>query len=48
MLGLRVGAQGFYERFNIVFGYDPNNRTLIADGATDEYYGAMLLLGYVL
>lgn len=46
--GVRLGASGFYERFNVVFGYDPNNRAKVADGATDEYYGAMLLLGYVL
>jgi TolB-like protein len=46
--GLRLGALGFYERYKIVFGYDPNNRAKVADGATDEYYGGMLLLGYVL
>jgi hypothetical protein len=46
--GLRLGVQGMYERFSIVFGYDPNNRAKIADGATDEYYGAMVVLGYVL
>jgi hypothetical protein len=46
--GIRLGAQGYYERFMTVFGYDPANRAKIADGATDEYYGAMVLLGYVL
>ena len=46
--GLRIGALGMYERFAIIFGYDPSHRVKIADGATDEYYGGMLLLGYVL
>jgi len=44
--GIRLGAMGFYERFGAAYGYDPN-RALIADTSTDEYYGAMLLLGYV-
>ena len=46
--GIRVGAAGMYERFNLVFGYDPSNRAEIRDSATDEYYGGMLVLGYVL
>ncbi len=45
--GLRVGAQGFYEHFAIQFGYDRNNEAKIADTASDEYYGGMLILGYV-
>jgi hypothetical protein len=45
--GLRLGAKGFYERFNMRFGYDPD-RVRIADTATDEYYGGVLVIGYVL
>jgi hypothetical protein len=46
--GIRVGAQGMYERFNATFGFDPANRTKIADSATDAYYGALIVVGYVL
>ena len=46
--GIRVGVQAMYERFAVRFGYDPNNRMKVADGATDVYYGGMLMLGYVL
>jgi hypothetical protein len=43
--GIRVGAMGFYERFGATYGYD-QTAAMIANTSTDEYYGAMLLLGY--
>ena len=45
--GIRIGAQGGYERFTSRYGYDPNAAQK-RDTSTDEYFGGTLVLGYVL
>ncbi len=44
--GIRLGAQGSYERFAARYGYDPD-AVQKRSTSIDEYFGAVLVLGYV-
>ena len=44
--GIRLGVQGSYERFAARYGYDPE-AVQKRSTSVDEYFGAVLVLGYV-
>jgi len=47
--GFKVGAEGLYERFSLTF--DPTAAAApakIANSGTDQYFGGVIVVGYVL
>jgi hypothetical protein len=47
--GLKLGAEGMYERFSLTF--NPGAATMpgkIANSGTDQYFGGVIVVGYVL
>ena len=47
--GFKVGAEGLYERFSLTF--NPSSAVTpakIANSGTDQYFGGVIVVGYVL
>ena len=44
--GLKIGALGYYERYVIAFSGD-GAPVKVASSAVDQYFGGVLLIGYV-
>ena len=47
--GLKVGVEGQYERFSLTFNPTAAAApTKIANSGTDQYFGGVIVVGYVL
>ncbi|MDB4966891.1 MAG: hypothetical protein JWN44_2580 [Myxococcales bacterium] len=46
--GLKLGAEGYYERFSLKFDPGAAMPAKVANGGTDQYFGGIIVVGYVL
>jgi hypothetical protein len=46
--GLKIGAEGMYERFSLTFDPSTAGVAKIANSGTDQYFGGVIVVGYVL
>ncbi len=46
--GFKVGAEGMYERFSLTFNPLTSGVAKIANSGTDQYFGGVIVVGYVL
>lgn len=46
--GLKLGAQGFYERFSLTFNPGSAMPAKVANSGLDQYFGGVITVGYVL
>lgn len=46
--GLKLGAEGYYERFSLTFTPGATMPVKVANSATDQYFGGVITVGYVL
>lgn len=46
--GLKLGAEGYYERFSLKFVPGSATPAKVANGGTDQYFGGIIVVGYVL
>ncbi len=46
--GLKLGAEGLYERFSLTFNPGASMPAKVANGGTDQYFGGIIVVGYVL
>ncbi|HEY2749248.1 MAG TPA: hypothetical protein VGL86_31740, partial [Polyangia bacterium] len=46
--GFKIGVEGLYERFSLTFNPLTSGVAKIANGGTDQYFGGVIVVGYVL